>query len=48
VNESTGAVTLVGAGTTLITATFAGDDEYNAAHASYALAVAAAAQQGGG
>lgn len=43
VNESTGAVTLVAAGTTLITASFAGDDTHNAASASYALTVAAAA-----
>lgn len=42
VNASTGAVTLVGAGTTLITASFAGDTTHNAAHASYALTVAAA------
>lgn len=41
VNASTGAVTLVGAGTTLITASFAGDTTHNAAHASYALTVAA-------
>lgn len=41
VNASTGAVTLVGAGTALITATFAGDTTHNAAHASYALTVAA-------
>lgn len=47
VNESTGAVTLVGAGTTLITASFAGDETHAAANASYALVVAAA-QQGGG
>lgn len=40
VNSTTGAVTLVGAGTTLITAAFAGDENYNAAHASYALTVA--------
>lgn len=46
VNSSTGAVTLVGAGTTLITAAFAGDDTHNAASASYALTVAAAAAQG--
>lgn len=39
VNESTGAVTLVAAGTTLITAAFAGDDDYNPAQASYALTV---------
>lgn len=47
VDESTGAVTLVGAGTTLITASFAGDTTHNAASASYALTVAAAAAQGG-
>lgn len=47
VNESTGAVTLVGAGTTLITASFAGDDTYAAANASYALTVAAAQGAGG-
>ena len=46
VNASTGAVTLVGAGTALITASFAGDTTHNAAHASYALTVAAAAQPG--
>lgn len=46
VNESTGAVTLVGAGTTLITASFAGDTTHNAAQGSYALTVAAAAQAG--
>lgn len=40
VDSATGAVTLVGAGTTLITASFAGDENYNAAHASYALTVA--------
>ncbi len=39
VDQSTGAVTLVAAGTTLITAAFAGDDEYNPAQASYALTV---------
>ncbi len=46
VDATTGTVTLVGAGTTLITATFAGNDSYNGNHASYALVVAAAA--GGG
>lgn len=40
VDASTGAVTLVGAGTTLITAAFAGDESTNAASASYALTVA--------
>ena len=39
VDQSTGAVTLVAAGTTLITAAFAGDDDYNPANASYALTV---------
>lgn len=39
VNESTGAVTVVAAGTTLITAAFAGDEDYNPAQASYALTV---------
>ena len=41
IDESTGAVTLVAAGTTLITAKFAGDTTHNAAQASYALTVAA-------
>lgn len=36
-------ITIVGAGTTTITATFAGDDYYNPASASYLLVVAAAA-----
>lgn len=40
VDESTGTVTLVAAGTTLITAKFAGDTTHNAAQASYALTVA--------
>ncbi len=39
VNSSTGAVTLVAAGTTVITATFAGNDNYNANSASYTLTV---------
>ncbi|MBQ3699911.1 MAG: Ig-like domain-containing protein [Prevotella sp.] len=39
VNSSTGAVTLVAAGTTLITASFAGDDTHYAAQGSYALTV---------
>lgn len=39
VDQSTGAVTLVAAGTTLITAAFAGDEDYNPAQASYALNV---------
>ncbi|MBR1788889.1 MAG: M6 family metalloprotease domain-containing protein [Bacteroidaceae bacterium] len=41
VNASTGKVTLVGAGSTTITATFAGNDNYNAATASYTLTVSA-------
>ncbi len=39
VDENTGAVTLVAAGTTTITATFAGNDEYEAGNASYTLTV---------
>ena len=39
VNESTGAVTLVSAGNTTITATFAGNDNYNAATDSYTISV---------
>ncbi len=39
VDASTGAVTLVGAGTTTITAKFAGNDTYNAVQASYTLVV---------
>jgi hypothetical protein len=42
VNASTGAVTLVAAGTTTITATFAGNDNYNGANASYTLTVSEA------
>ena len=41
-----GTVTLVGAGTTTITASFAGNDEYNAATASYTLTVNAAQPTG--
>lgn len=41
-----GTVTLVGAGTTTITASFAGNDEYNAATASYNLTVNAAQPTG--
>lgn len=44
VDAETGAVTLVAAGTALITATFAGDSTHNANHASYALVVAAAGE----
>ncbi len=39
VDEATGAVTLVAAGTTTITATFAGNNSYNSATASYTLTV---------
>lgn len=39
VDENTGAVTLVAAGETTITATFAGDDTYSAGAASYTLTV---------
>ena len=46
VNSSTGEVTLVAAGTTTITASFAGNDSYNAGSASYTLTVSAA-QSGG-
>lgn len=42
VNASTGAVTLVGEGTTTITATFAGNDTYNGTSASYTLTVSEA------
>ena len=42
VNASTGAVTLVAAGTATITATFAGNDNYNTANASYTLTVSKA------
>jgi len=41
VNASTGDVTLVGAGTTTITASFAGNSDYNAKSASYTLNVGA-------
>ena len=37
--DNTGTVTLVGAGTTTITATFAGNDSYNPGSASYTLTV---------
>lgn len=46
VNASTGAVTIVAAGETTITASFAGDDEYNEASASYTLTVKATKPQG--
>ena len=42
VNETTGEVSLVAPGTTKITASFAGDDTYNATSASYNLVVAGA------
>jgi len=41
VDAQTGALTLVGAGTALITASYAGDTTHNAASASYALTVSA-------
>ena len=41
VDGSTGELTLVDAGTTVITATFAGNDDYNSATASYPLFVSA-------
>lgn len=44
VNASTGAVTLVAPGTTTITASFSGNDNYNAATANYTLTVNAAAE----
>ena len=44
VNASTGAVTLVAPGTTPITASFSGNDNYNEATASYTLTVNAAAE----
>ena len=44
VNASTGAVTLVAPGTTTITASFSGNDNYNEATASYTLTVNAAAE----
>ena len=47
VNASTGAVTLVAAGTAVIKAKFAGDTAYNPAEGSYTLTVAAAANNGG-
>lgn len=42
VNATTGEVTLIGAGTTTITATFEGNDDYKPATASYTLNVTAA------
>ncbi len=39
VDEETGAITIVATGTTTITATFAGNETYNAANASYTLKV---------
>ena len=46
VDESTGAITLVAAGTTTITAEISGNDTYNNATASYTLTVEEAAQPG--
>lgn len=48
VNSATGEVTLVGAGTTLITAEFAGDEDFYPAKAGYALVVSARAAGGEG
>ena len=48
VNETTGAVTLVAAGETTIKASFAGNDNYEAATASYTLTVNRAQGQGYG
>ena len=47
VDSSTGEVTLVAAGTTVITATFAGNDSYNGASASYTLTVSDPSSSGG-
>ena len=47
VDANTGAVTLVAAGTTTITATFAGNDSYNEGSASYTLTVSAAQTSSG-
>lgn len=46
VDETTGAVTLVGAGTTTITATAPATDQYEAGEASYTLTVSAASSGG--
>ena len=48
VNETTGAVTLVAEGETTITAKFAGNDNYEAAEASYTLTVNRAQSEGYG
>ena len=48
VNEATGAVTLVGAGEAVIKASFAGNDNYEAAEASYTLTVNRAQSEGYG
>ena len=48
VNETTGAVTLIGAGEATITAKFAGNDNYEAAEASYTLTVNRAQSEGYG
>ena len=48
INANTGDVTLVAAGTTTITATFAGNDSYNGGSASYTLTVSAAPVVGSG
>ena len=46
--SSNGELTLVAAGTTTISATFAGDDTYKAASASYTLVVTSEADEGAG
>ena len=46
--SSSGELTLVAAGTTTISATFAGDDTYKAASASYTLVVTSEADEGAG
>ena len=46
VNESTGALTLAGIGTTTITARFAGDEDYKPASATYTLTVTDATKLG--
>ena len=44
INENTGAVTIVGAGTTVISASFGGDDTYCAGEATYKLTVSEPAE----
>lgn len=47
VNETTGAVTLIAVGTTTITASFAGNDDYNEASETYELTVTNSLAPGG-